>query len=253
MLIYLSSVGVFFIYKYCPYLIGLLFLLVVIIIFIMLANKINSLQQKTQNLTKALSKKDLLLKELNHRVKNNMQMIISLIRLQSYEITDEELLRYLKTLQNRILAMSYLHQLLDKQENLQQIKTALYFQTIADKLQESYSKDIVIKLNIKVDIKTQEAIYCGLIINELVTNSIKYAFNKESENPQVIIEFYKKDNMNYLEVSDNGCGYDTKNNTNSLGLTLVETLAMQQLDGEYKIDTSKGTRVIVKWKHNGED
>ena len=182
-----------------------------------------------------------------------MQTIISLIRLQSYEIDDEKLKGYLQTIQNRISAMSHLHELLYKQENLHQIQTTIYFQTIVDELQESYAKDIIIRLNISVDIETEEAIYCGLIVNELVTNSIKYAFKEDDGDHKVTIDLYRKDNMNYLEVSDNGCGYDTTKNICSLGLTLVSTLANQQLDGEYLIDSSNGTKTTIKWKYYGQD
>jgi len=276
-LMHLSSAGIFSIHQYFPYLIEVSFLLEAVIFSIALANRINSLQQekneanqklilqkkeetkrlektvkeKTQNLTNALSEKDVLLKELNHRVKNNMQTIISLIRLQSYEINDAKMQGYLKTIQNRIAAMSHLHELLYKQENLHQIQTTIYFQTIVDELQDSYAKDIRIQLNITVDIETEEAIYCGLILNELVTNSIKYAFEEDYKNPTIVIELYRKGEMNYLEVSDNGSGYDTAKSTNSLGLTLVETLAIQQLDGEYTIDASHGTKTIVEWKYYG--
>ena len=277
MSMYLSSAGVFSIHEYFPYLIEVSFLLEAVIFSIALANRINSLQQekneankklimqkkqetqklektvkeKTKSLTNALSEKDVLLKELNHRVKNNMQTIISLIRLQSYEIEDMKLQGYLKTIQNRISAMSHLHELLYKQDNLHKIKTAFYFRIIVDELQESYEKDTLMKLDISIDLDTEEAIYCGLIVNELVTNSIKYAFKDDNEDGHIIIRLYTEGDMNYLEVKDNGKGYDKTKSSNSLGLTLVETLAVQQLGGKYKIDTLNGTRTIIQWDKNG--
>ena len=171
----------------------------------------------------------------------------------SYEIEDTKLQGYLKTIQNRIAAMSHLHELLYKQENLHEIQTAVYFQIIVDELQESYFKEIDIQLKISVDLETEEAIYGGLIVNELVTNSLKYAFDEDSEENKIVIKLYRKENKNYLEVKDNGKGYDTTKSSNSLGLTLVETLAVQQLGGEYNIDTSHGTRTIIEWKQYGQD
>ncbi len=274
-LMHLSSAGIFSVENYFPYLIEVSFLLEAVIFSIALANRINNLQEekneaneklfyqkkqenirlektvkeKTQSLTNALDEKNVLLKELNHRVKNNLQTIISLIRLQSYELEDISLQESLKTIQNRVAAMSHLHELLYKQENLKQVQTNSYFQAIINELQESYFEDLTIKFDITVDLETEEAIYCGLILNELVTNSIKHAFKTYKEKEKIIYVHLSCQNKNVtLEVQDNGIGFDRTTTTNSLGLILVETLAIQQLNGKCLIEFKEGTRTVISWE-----
>jgi two-component system, sensor histidine kinase LadS len=272
-LMYLSSLGIFSIYKYFPYLIEISFLSEAIIFSVALANKINNLQQekneahkkliqqkreetkileykvqeKTQDLQNTLDEKNTLLKELNHRVKNNMQMITSLIRLQLNEAEDEQLASSLKTIQNRIAAMSHLHELLYKQNNFTQIKTHEYFAVIVNELQDSYGKNIPINLDIQANVIMEEAIYCGLILNELITNSIKYAFQNLKEG-EIDVKLFQENNLYTLEVKDNGTGYNTDKEFTTLGLTLVETLATEQLDGSFKVKFDNGIQSTIVWE-----
>lgn len=241
---------------------------------IALANRINSLQKEKddanrrlilhqENETKRLSKKvairtkdlketliekELLLKELNHRVKNNMQTIVSLIRLQADEIENDKLQDILVTIQNRINAMSHLHELLYKQDNISHINTYEYFEILVEEVKDSYDKDVDIYLDIKTNIKMEQAVYCGLILNELLTNSFKYAF------PNFIgtvdIKLTKEQNKITLIVKDNGIGFKQSSSYNSLGLTLVNTLAVNQLKGEISIDTKNGVETKIVWEDN---
>jgi two-component sensor histidine kinase len=203
-------------------------------------------EEKTAHLGIALEEKQLLLKELHHRVKNNMQMIVSLIRLQKDKVKDNKLQDLLVTIQNRISAMSHLHELLFKQENATHIDTYEYFDLMIDGIRDSYHHDLKIELNIKAKLKMEEAIYCGLILNELITNSFKYAFAEKNGTIEVSL---KKENSYYiLSVSDDGIGYDTAKRSSSLGLTLVNALAKKQLKGDIKISSSNGVKTIVSWK-----
>ncbi len=275
MLMFLSSLGVFSISNYFPYLIEISFLLEAIIFSIALANKINNLQKeknkvhkqlikqkkketkrlekqvkkKTKNLVKALDEKNILLKELHHRVKNNMQTIISLIRLQLTDVDDEKLESQLKTIQNRVSAMSHLHELLYKQHDFNKIKTHEYFNIIIAELRDSYGSDVKIDLKITADLTMDEAIYCGLILNELITNSMKYAF-QNIEDGMIWVSLSKNNTLYSFEVKDNGIGYEIDKGYNSLGLTLVETLATGQLDGIFKVEYREGTHSKVLWEHN---
>ncbi|MDD2896528.1 MAG: 7TM diverse intracellular signaling domain-containing protein [Aliarcobacter sp.] len=269
MLMYLSSVGIFDISRYFPYLIEASFVVEAIIFSIALANRITNLQRdkneankkliiqqknetkrlskevalRTNDLKTALDEKELLLKELNHRVKNNMQTIVSLIRLQSDEIKDERLKDILLTIQNRINAMSHLHELLYKQENIAYVDVYEYLENLIEEVKDSYDTYIDIHLNIKTKLKMEQSIYCGLIINELVTNSFKYAFpNKEGN---IFISLEKEDEMIKLIVKDDGIGYDEKNANISLGLTLVNTLAVNQLKGNMNIDSKEGVTTTI--------
>lgn len=274
MLMYLSSLGLFNINSYIPYFIEMSFILEAVIFSIALANKINNLQKekneanrklilqkkeetkklekivnkKTKDLKNALKEKETLLQELNHRVKNNMQMIISLIRLQMDDINDYTLKKHLQTIHNRISAMSHLHELLYIQDNYTQIKTYDYFHLILNEIKETLDSNIQISLNITTDLKLEDAIYCGLIINELVTNSCKYAFS--DNNGHIEIKLQNNNKKYQLEVNDDGMGYDIKINNNSLGLMLVETLAVQQLDGSFEVKNNNGTKSIIKWNKN---
>lgn len=275
MLMYLSSLGIFNINYYIPYFVEISFLTEAIIFSIALANKINNLQKekneanrmlilqkkeetkklerivnkKTKDLKNALNEKETLLQELNHRVKNNMQMIISLIRLQMDEIDDETLKKHLITIHNRISAMSHLHELLYIQDNYTQIKTFDYFNLILNEIRESLNSDIKISLNILCDLKLEDAIYCGLIVNELVTNSCKYAF--PNAYGDIKVSLTQINDTFQLKVEDNGIGFDTKKNTNSLGLMLIETLAIQQLDGVLEVKNDNGTKSFIKWNKHG--
>ncbi|RXK12513.1 histidine kinase [Halarcobacter mediterraneus] len=269
---FLSSAGVFNIYQYFPYFVETSFVLEAIIFSIALANKINKLQKqkneanqrllkhqesetkrlskevnkRTKDLKETLVEKELLLKELNHRVKNNMQTIVSLIRLQNDEVKNEKLNDILLTIQNRINAMSHLHELLYKQDNISHINTYAYFEVLIEEVKESYKKDVDIKIDIKTNLRMEQAIYCGLILNELLTNSFKYAF------PNLIgkisITLTKKNNLITLIVKDNGIGYNKEKVHDSLGLTLVDTLARKQLKGNIFIDTTKGVFSKIIWE-----
>jgi two-component system, sensor histidine kinase LadS len=269
----LSSAGIFDIYHYFPYFIETSLVFEAMIFSIALADRIKQLQkdkddanelliiqkenerqrlssqveEKTYYLKEALSEKELLLKELNHRVKNNMQMIVSLIRLQRDGIKDEKLKELLTTIQNRINTMRHLHELLYKQNQIKYINTQAYFNLLIEEIEESYyNENVSIEINIDTELQLDQAIYCGIILNELITNSFKYAF-KDNKLGQIVIRLTKKEDTYSLFVSDNGIGYDTEKQTESLGLILVNTLAKAQLKGTIHIDTKSGVKVHIEW------
>lgn len=268
---FLSSAGIFNIYEYVRYFVELCIVLEALIFSIALADRIKQLQkdkeianetlihqqkneqqrlelkviEKTKNLNVALDEKELLLKELNHRVKNNMQMIVSLVRLQKDEIDDEKLQDILQTVYNRINAMSHLHDLLYKQETILHVNTYDYFSLLMEELEESYEKDIAIHFDIKTDLKIDQAMYCGLILNELMTNAFKYAFPNGKGSIHILLN--KINEQYHLCVYDDGIGYNQEQTSHSLGLVLVETLAVQQLKGEMRVDSSQGVKVEITW------
>jgi len=268
---YLSSAGIFNIYEHMRYFVELCIVLEALIFSIALADRIKQLQkdkeianetlieqqkneqqrlelkvlEKTKNLNVALNEKELLLKELNHRVKNNMQMIVSLVRLQKDEIDDEKLQDILQTVYNRINAMSHLHDLLYKQETILHVNTYDYFSLLMEELEESYEKDIAIHFDIKTDLKIDQAMYCGLILNELMTNAFKYAFPNGKGSIHILLN--QANERYHLCVYDDGIGYNQNQTFHSLGLVLVETLALQQLKGEMHIDSSQGVHVEITW------
>lgn len=275
MYMYLSSIGLFNGYEVFPYYVEISLVLEAIIFSIALTDKIKQLQkqkdfmanklliqqkdekqrlqivvnEKTKDLIQALDEKELLLKELNHRVKNNMQTILSLIRLQYIDIEDEKIQDIFITIQNRIKAMSHLHELLYEQNSITTINTNEYFKVLIEELKYSYEQNIKIIYDIKTDLKIDKAIYCGLILNELVTNCFKHAFI--SQDGIVNISLTQVDSLIELKVKDNGRGFDNTKSTDSLGLVLVNTLAKEQLKGTLLIKSIDGTSVTISWRENG--
>jgi two-component sensor histidine kinase len=271
-LMYLSSAGIFNIYLYYPYVVETSFVIEAIIFSIALADRIKQLQkekedvnlqlisqqnsekqrleekvkEKTSDLKKALDEKGLLLKELNHRVKNNMQTIVSLIRLQADEIDDVKINEVFLTIQNRINAMGHLHEMLYKQDNTTYIDAREYFSILIDELKESYENNIGIFFDIKANLKMEEAIYCGLILNELVTNSFKYAFPDNEGTIYVSLE--EEQGKFRFCIEDDGIGYAKETPSNSLGLILVDTLVKKQLKGEIFTNTKDGVKVMIVCK-----
>lgn len=273
LIMYLSSVGIFNVDLTSYYMVEISFILEALVFSIALSNRIKRLQeeknkiqiklieeqkdneeklnklviQKTDKLNKALEEKDILLKELNHRVKNNMQTIISLIRLQNDEIDDITINTLLTTIQNRISAMSHLHELLYQKDAITFIDANEYFEKIIFEVEQSFDKNVKIKYEINSTISSESAIYCGLIINELVTNSFKHAFINKKDG-FINITFYSKNNSYYLYYSDNGQGYNQIDKKESLGLVLIETLAKKQLKASLRIVSNDGVKIEIKWK-----
>lgn len=212
-------------------------------------NKMNE-----ERITQSLKEKEVLLKEVHHRVKNNMQVISSILNLQSSYVTDSYALNLLKESQNRIKTMAYIHESLYQNKTFSSINFSEYITTLTNNILHSYTASIQkVKLVMdlqKIILNLDISIPAGLIINELVTNAIKHAFNDEKEG-NIYINLNSKDNVLFLEVSDDGSGFPAEvdfKNTNSLGLQLVNTL-IEQLNGtiELKKYHQKGTSFFINF------
>ncbi|MBD2354258.1 PAS domain-containing protein [Tolypothrix sp. FACHB-123] len=202
-------------------------------------------RQAENQLKVSLKEKEILLKEIHHRVKNNLQIISSLLRLQTRYIYDEQALEVFQDSHNRVRAMAIIHEILYQSNDLTKIEVSDYIQSIVNNLLRSYgiNTNIDIQMNIKkISLKIDTAIYCGLIINELVSNSIKYAFVNNQQGA-IYIELITIANNNYsLIVSDNGVGLSKDveiYKQESLGLQLVWSL-VEQLEGKITLDNSSG-------------
>ncbi|MHA1195632.1 MAG: histidine kinase dimerization/phosphoacceptor domain -containing protein [Promethearchaeota archaeon] len=219
-------------------------------------NIINITEQKKNELLleSSLEEKEILLKEIHHRVKNNLQVISSLIVLEEQNIKDEKVINIFKDLQSHIKAMALIHEALYKSENLNKIDISKYIKDLVDNLFKAYSensKNVKFYLNIdNIDFNLDRAIYCGFIINELVSNSLKYAFSK-NEGGKIIISLNKTmDNRVLLDVYDNGKGFPKDidcNNLNTIGLNLVSTIT-KQMNGTIQIKKNNGTHIMITWK-----
>ncbi|MFM1874357.1 MAG: hypothetical protein RL266_94 [Bacteroidota bacterium] len=222
--------------------------------FVAVFEDITERKEYERQLEESIKEKEVLLKEVHHRVKNNMQVISSILNLQSSYITDENALGILRESQDRIKSMSFVHESLYQSKTLSEVNFAEYIQNITRNLYHSYGRpeggiDLQFDLeNIYLNLDT--SIPCGLIINEIVSNSLKYAFQGR-EKGKICLEFSKlSDGRMKLIVSDDGIGlpkdFDIEN-AESLGLQLVTTL-ITQVSGELEIDVSRGTKFNIVFK-----
>ncbi len=219
-----------------------------------IAHDITERVQHEEKVNQSLKEKEVLLKEVHHRVKNNMQVISSILNLQSSYVTDEYALSLLKESQNRIKTMAYIHESLYQNKTFTSINFSEYISTLASNILQSYAasaQKVSLSLDVnKIILNLDTSIPAGLIINELVTNSIKHAFNGAKEGI-ILINLHTKDNVLFLEVSDNGKGFPKEidfRNTNSLGLQLVNTL-VEQLNGKLELSGNKegGTSFFINF------
>lgn len=202
-----------------------------------------------ESLRSSLRETEALLKEIHHRVKSQLQVVSSLLGMQSRAVTDPGTRRMLQESQDRIHSMALLHESLYQSQNLSQINFPEYIRQLAAHLFHSYgvAPD---RIHLRTDLHTlslnlDAAVPCGLIINELVSNSLKYAFPDGREG-EVRIELYDhSDGTARLMVADNGVGLKADVdwiNARSLGLRLVRTLA-EQLGAKIEVDSSAGMQV----------
>jgi two-component sensor histidine kinase len=187
-----------------------------------------------------------LYRELHHRVKNNLQIILSIIRLQSDHSDECANNQAFLNLENRIRSIAKTHELLYHKECIDAINMSEYIQSLCEELVSSLSsKPLQFKYNIALALPLQEAVYIGLIVNELVSNSIKYA--PQSLEIELSLK-YKNSKECVLHVSDQGDGYDpAQTPQGALGLKLVKILACEQLNGTFTTDTKKGSIYNIRF------
>ena len=210
-------------------------------------NQLNDAKKFLENqfdvINKQHNEKSILLKEVHHRVKNNLQVIVSLLRLQTKDITDElELSKYNESI-NRVITMSMIHEKIYQSENLSSVNIEDYFKSLAENLLHSYQVESKINLVISSKIKSMELkpiVPLALLFNELFSNSIKYAFeNTEFAKIEVRLNQLSEDSFDF-SYCDNGT-WKTPKKAESFGLNLIEALT-EQLNGKYEIDFKSGTK-----------
>lgn len=220
-----------------------------------IAHNITEKKHVQQRMELSLKEKEVLLREVHHRVKNNMQVISSILNLQSSYVSDEYALTLLKESQNRIKTMAYIHESLYQNKSFTSVNFSDYVYTLVNNIVQSYSassEKIKLELNIdKVTLSLDSSIPAGLIINELITNAIKHAF-PGSRQGTIIFNLRCENNFVFLELKDNGVGFASGidfENSHSLGLQLVNTL-IEQIEGELKFKSKKdiGTEVLITFK-----
>ncbi len=210
-------------------------------------------KQAEDQIKASLKEKETLLYEIHHRVKNNMNVVSSLIKLQENSVEDERIKEVLKESQGRIYAMSAVHEFLYNTSNLAEIDLKSYLSKISGKLIQTYSiNPSQVRFNIEGDriiLSVEKASPVGLVINELVSNSLKYAFPKNKQGA-INVNLKKLDKQLELIVMDNGIGMPDSvdwKNTGTLGLKLIRALVENQLDGSIDMDTKNGTRFTIRF------
>jgi PAS domain S-box-containing protein len=217
-----------------------------------IGNNIVEIKEAKDKIKASLEEKELLLRELHHRVKNNLQIILSLINLQSNGIKDQEDLEIFRESQSRVKSMAIIHEKLYQSADFASINFEEYIRSLVSYLLSYYSTNsIQAEIDVEKDIvlNMDTAVPCGLIINELVTNSIKFAFTGK-ENGRIYIKLYSDDGFFTMIVGDNGVGLPQGvdiDNPQKLGLQLVRTL-IDQLEGKVEFDGKNGTEFKIKFK-----
>jgi two-component sensor histidine kinase len=216
-----------------------------------LERNIEERKQAEQQLSASLSEKVVLLQEIHHRVKNNLQIISALLSLQSRNVTDEETLQMFQESRNRVRSMALVHERLYQSQDLSRIDFGQYIQNLARYLLHSYTADpSIIKLRIETEevfLGIDTAVPAGLIVNELLSNSLKHAFPGGREG-EICIQFRAIGNGQLvLKTIDNGVGLPQDRDLrdgSSLGLELVEAL-VHQIEGRMEMEGNGGTTFTI--------
>ncbi len=238
--------------------IGFTIIVIIISVLLLLSTRKNirirkELAAKNQLIEKALNEKEVLLKEIHHRVKNNLQLISSLLELQINRTTEQSIIDALIESQNRIESMSMIHKYLYSHENIGAIDMKVYFEQLAGQIEKTYLKPgVVVKKNFHLEptqLSLDTAVPLGIIVTEIISNSYKYAFHTGKENILSLSISGNTDEYT-LTVADNGEPVDIqkiKEKANSLGLKLIHLLS-KQLRAELSITNDNGLKFVLKGK-----
>lgn len=206
---------------------------------------------------KLIQEKEWLIKEVHHRVKNNLQMISTLLYSQSTYLRDDAALAAINESQQRIHAISLIHQKLYQSDNLQLVNMKSYVHELVDYLKESLDTKQDVEFNVEIDafeMGVSKAIPLGLILNEAITNSLKYAFTKDKRKIISILLLHKEDETTLLLIKDNGKGMPADFDplqSDSLGINLMQGLS-SQINAEFSIKNENGTIISLEFKDMDE-
>jgi PAS domain S-box-containing protein len=204
-----------------------------------------------RDLKHSLNEKTVLLHEIHHRVKNNLQVICSLMSMQANSVDEPETVAKLKDCGRRVMSMAMIHQQLYSQADMSSIDLADYGRELANQLFDSYSRSdsITCRLDLaSTRVTIEQAVPCGLILNELITNALKYAY--PNGRGEVLIHLSSEGDLAHMTVSDQGIGmpmgFDPET-SKSLGMTLVHALT-GQLNGQFEVGNRPGASFTVRFK-----
>lgn len=199
-----------------------------------------------QRLSVALEENEMLFKEVHHRTKNNMQVIMGLLETQSFKIDNLKYKKMFEAHVDRLKAMSLIHKNLYTNNLYSEVDIGVYLNDIAKSLRSYTHHNIYLDIdNIRVDMKS--AMNIGLIFNEAVTNSIEHAF-MEDETGDIEVKLKATDMHYILTISDNGRGFDATKKYSSLGMTLIEDLSSTLYNSSFEIDTKNGVTILISFE-----
>lgn len=212
----------------------------------------NNLNISNTQLDKRNAENELLLKEIHHRVKNNLEVVSSLLALQSAKIDDPEIQDAMLASQNRVQSMGILHQKLYQSEHLAFIEMKNYFQNLCENVLDSYNETerIAVDIDMKeIELDVDTAVPVGLIVNELLTNSLKYAFpNGKKGKIKLSLENLDKDNLS-LKISDNGVGKNLSLPAKGTGFgSQLVSLLTRQIEGKLEETNDSGMMISINFK-----
>ncbi len=205
----------------------------------------SEIEKQTKDLNDLVENKQLLLKELQHRIKNNLQLIISLVRIQS-DKADAKMKQSYEELENRIRTIAKTHQMFYLKKDIQKIDMFEYIDELCSDLEQLSQKKLEWSIDAdSIYMPVKEASYLGLIINEVVTNSIKYV---KRESVHIDIDIDKNDGEFTLKIKDNGDGFEYENiQPKGMGIMLIKTLVENQLDGILNMNVDHGMVYTIRF------
>ncbi len=214
----------------------------------------DEMNQQNSIITNQNKEKELMLKEIHHRVKNNLQVITSLLRLQSYELEEEKSKEFSEAI-NRVKAMALIHEKMYQTEELSSLQLDSYFESLANELIVTYSLEIPVELSINSEVNqvgSKTIVPLALLFNELISNSIKHAF-KDSSKAKISVDAHNRnDGYFVIKYKDNG-SWKPQTKVSSFGLELIATMT-EQLEGKYDLEKSDtGTEFTFLLKNIEED
>jgi PAS domain S-box-containing protein len=220
---------------------------------VIIHDDITAQKQAERSILNALDENQVLLQEIHHRVKNNLQVVIGLLGLQTGQLKNPTVKEALQVSQQRIKVMAMIHETLHQGQNLAAVSLAGFLMKLTQQLKNAYNQHATILVTVEAEeivLKMDQAIPCGLIVNELVTNALKYAFPRDGSG-QVHIKASRIDGSRMeLTVTDNGIGLPPSvdlTRPSSLGLRMVRGLVEHQLSGSFHASVSGGTTFVMRW------
>lgn len=236
------------------------FYIILLCLFIMLLTfslivyfRLRTTRAHNKVITKQSEERKLLLQEVHHRVKNNFQIVSSMLRLQSYGFENEELRQNFEEAVNRINAMAIVHNVIYRQEKFKDIDAKDYLERLVENLHKTGESRIVITIDSEeIPFKIETLINFGIALNELITNSFKHAFNKDSVNPKINIALRRVEGKTFeLIYKDNGVGLSEEDYNSSFGMELIDTI-FSNYDGEvvYGSENEWNTAIIISFKED---